>query len=100
MTVPEHHAPAAEELVDRLRDALAALRSADVVPLLPDDVRQELMRTAVTAFTAAWQDRRADVLADPGDITATEAVVTASGLIRALNIELFELAMWQTQTAG
>jgi hypothetical protein len=82
-----------------LRAALAAVRSCSATPVLPDDVRHELMRAAVTTYAQAWQDRPAQPLADPGDITATEAVVTASGLIRSLNIELFELAMWQTQTA-
>jgi hypothetical protein len=104
MSMSEHRAPEADEVVDRLRDALAALRAilspTDTAPVLPDDIRQELMRTAVSTYATAWQDCRASVLADPADITATEAVIAASGLIKALNIELFELAMWQTQTAG
>jgi hypothetical protein len=79
-----------------LRKALAVLDPRDG-GTLPDDLRQELMRLAVTTYATAWQERRAAPLANPSDITATEAVVAASALIRALNIELFELAMWQTQ---
>jgi hypothetical protein len=88
-----------EPVTDRttaLREALAGLDARDGGSL-PDDLRQELMRLAVAAYAAAWQKGRTAPLADPSDITATEAVVAASALIRALNIELFELAMWQTQ---
>ncbi|MGH3279857.1 MAG: hypothetical protein ACRDNW_12075 [Trebonia sp.] len=91
--------PRAEIVADRiaaLREALDGLDARDGGSL-PDDLREELMRVAVISFAAAWQDRRAAPLADPSAITATEAVIAASGLIRALNIELFELAMWQTQ---
>lgn len=79
-----------------LRVAMDGLSASDI-ETLPDDVRQELMRLAVTSYAAAWQERRAAPLANPSDITATDAVVAAAALIRALNIELFELAMWQTQ---
>ena len=84
------------EQATTLRTALAGLDPQDG-GTLPDDLRQELMRLAVTSYAAAWQERRAAPLANPSDITATDAVVAASALIRALNIELFELAMWQTQ---
>jgi hypothetical protein len=30
-------------------------------------------------------------------VTATEAAATASGMLKALQIEVFELGMWQTQ---
>lgn len=86
----------ATDPITALRAALDGLGSQDA-GALPDDVRHELMRLAVTSYAAAWQERRAEPLANPSDITATEAVVAASALIRALNIELFELAMWQTQ---
>lgn len=85
----------ATDPVAAVRTAIAGLGPRDVESL-PDDLRQELMRLAVTAYAAAWQERRAAPLADSSGITATAAVVTASALIRALNIELFELAMWQT----
>jgi hypothetical protein len=87
-------------VVDSLRSILSGL-AGDDLSHLPEDVRHELMRTAVVAFAEAWQqDRRAKPLNSALDITATEAVVTASALIRALNIELFELAMWQTQAGA
>lgn len=95
MELPERVGAGPANAVEMVRDALARL--GDDLTGLPDDVRQELMRVAVVSFAAAWQDRRPAPLASAADITATEAVVAASALIKALNIELFELAMWQTQ---
>lgn len=84
--------------VEDLRGALKEV-GADT-GALPKDVRQELMRLAVTSFAAAWQEGAAQPLASPTDITATDAVVVASALIKAQNVELFELAMWQTQVGA
>ena len=87
-----------DSVIDDLRSSLRVLAAEPIE--LPDDVRQQLMRCAVTSFASAWEERRVDPLASASDITATAAVVTASGLTRALNIELFELAMWQTQAGA
>jgi hypothetical protein len=37
-------------------------------------------------------------LAERGGATATEVMVTASGLLKAANLAVFELGMWQSWT--
>lgn len=95
MTMPERIVPLP---VEDLRAALAGIAGDPMV--LPEDVQHELMRLAVKSYAAAWQEHRAQPLSATADITATEAVVAASALLRASNIELFELAMWQTQAGA
>ena len=75
------------EAVERL---LAEGRAADVA----DETIQRLLLAAVRLF-AAKRDAGARLAAfPPNAATATEVAVTAVGMTEAVNLELFELALW------
>lgn len=73
--------------VDRI---LAAGRAGEV----PDEAAQQLLLAAVRLF-AAKRDLGTRVPAFPtGSVTATDVAVTAVAMTEAVNLELFELALW------
>lgn len=82
-------------------DAEAAIRAVENVlatnqidDLLPESI-QRLMSSAVKLYIAK---RETGCDFDPvaeGDLTATEVSETASGLLRAVRLEPFELGWWR-----
>jgi hypothetical protein len=61
---------------------------------VPDDLLQEVLAAAVKIY-AAKVERRGDLKPfEDGTITATESVVAACALIRAADLNLFDVAMW------
>lgn len=65
-------------------------RIADV----PDEAVQQLLLAAVRLFSAK-RDLGGRLEAFPaGSVTATDAAVTAVALTQSVNLELFELALW------
>lgn len=89
---------------DDMARAARALRDAVENPgqldeLDPRAVR-ELLATLVKAYVALVEHGRevAPLLHpdDPGGPTATEALVVVTDLLEACDVELFELAMWQS----
>ena len=74
------------------------MSSPDEYPdtLAPEEV-QELMARAVRAYGRLLDAGVAVSPLPPGaDITATDAVRAASGILKAVNLETFELALWET----
>lgn len=67
--------------------------------VLSKDALQALMAAACKAY-AAQVDAGEQVLPlpDRGGATATDVMITASGLLRAANLAVFELGMWQSWT--
>jgi hypothetical protein len=63
-------------------------------------ISDEAVQRLITAGTRLYahkveQERRAfSPLPSPAAVTATEAVVLLSGMLRALNLSLFDLSMW------
>jgi hypothetical protein len=63
---------------------------------LTDEALQELMGTAVRLY-AERVERGGDLaIVKPSAIAATEALLTTSALLRAVNVEVFELGLWQS----
>jgi hypothetical protein len=58
---------------------------------------QALLARAVRLYAERVAARDAPLAAFPpgASITATDAVVTTSAILRAVNVQLFELGMWQ-----
>ncbi|WP_033290648.1 hypothetical protein [Amycolatopsis jejuensis] len=88
-------------MTDRIEDVRALLADPPQVGELPLPVVQQLLALAVRHYAAAADVHAAepafpDEPGTPG-VTATEAVIAVSGILKQLNIELFELAMWQTR---
>ena len=92
--------PSVDDVVARVgelaRDLHALAASGQSVDL-PDTAIQELMSALVatygTRFDAGF--RQPPIEADP-NMGATAVLVTASALLKAANLEIFELGMWQS----
>jgi hypothetical protein len=69
------------------------------VDLLSPPALQALMAAACKAYAAQVEaGNPVAALAQRTTVTPTEVMVTASGLLRAANLAVFELGMWQSWT--
>jgi hypothetical protein len=67
--------------------------------LLSPEALQALMAAACKAYAAQVEaGHPLAALAQRTTVTPTEVMVTASGLLRAANLAVFELGMWQSWT--
>jgi hypothetical protein len=61
---------------------------------VPDEAAQQLLLAAVRLFSAK-RDQGTKLAAFPaGKVTATDVAVTAVAMTEVVNLELFELALW------
>ena len=69
------------------------------VDVLPPEVLQELMAALCKTYSAQVEAGR-DLLPVRGQTTvsSTDIMTTASGLLKAANLAVFELGMWQSWT--
>jgi hypothetical protein len=73
-----------------------ALMRGDVESLTPEAL-QALMSALCRLYTAQCELGSKDLPLAPGTFAnATDAMMTASGLLRAVNVASFEFAMWQS----
>jgi hypothetical protein len=84
----EHHADAFCDMVT------AALRRGEL-DAIPDTALRRVLTAAVKAY-AAKAEAAADEFApfEDGQVTATETAVAACAMIRAAELNLFDIAMW------
>ena len=63
--------------------------------LVPDDVLQRVFSAAVRLYAAKWEDRGQE-LPPFGDrpVNATEAVTAICAIMRAADLNFFDLQMW------
>ena len=85
--------------------SFAALAAAALKRGEPDAVPDELLRRTLAAAVkvyAAKAERRGGALAPfpEGEVTATESVVAACALIRAADLNMFDVAMWFHRAPG
>jgi hypothetical protein len=84
---------AAERLEASLQGRIAAGQAGSV----PDDTMRRLMAVLVRLYAAKFDEGQRPALLDAdGDVSATAVLVTTSALMKALNLEIFELGMWQS----
>ena len=83
---------AAEQLAADIERALAA---GDHDVLTPEAL-QKLMTAACRLYSA--QSEAGSQMLPVGEVTPTDIMITASGLMRAGNLAVFELGMWQSWT--
>jgi hypothetical protein len=98
---PARRKPAAR----RGRDAtFAALATAALERGEPDAISDELLHrtlaAAVKVYAAKAERRGALAPFADGEVTATESVVAACALIRAADLNLFDVAMWFHRAPG
>jgi hypothetical protein len=68
---------------------------------ISDRKLQEIMTAAVKVYAAKVERRGHDVAPfPPHSVTATETVVTACGLIRAADLNMFDVAIWFHRPPG
>lgn len=84
---------AAERLAADMQRGLAEGRF-DIVP--PDALRT--LMTAACRLYSAQVEAGSQLPPVTGSVTSTDIMVTASGLLKAGNLAVFELGMWQSWT--
>ena len=68
---------------------------------ITDKALQQVLTAAVKIYAAKVERRGHDVPPfTPGTVTATETVVTACGLIRAADLNMFDVAIWFHRPQG
>jgi hypothetical protein len=99
--------PAAKVAADATASAQATRLAADIergladgrLDMLSAPALQALMAAACKAYAAQVEaGNPLAALAQRTTVTPTEVMVTASGLLRATNLAVFELGMWQSWT--
>jgi hypothetical protein len=83
---------AAEQLA---ADIQRALKAGDH-EVLSSEALQTLMTAACRLYSA--QVEAGSAMPPVGEVTPTDIMITASGLMRAGNLAVFELGMWQSWT--
>ena len=99
--------PAAKAAEVTIASAEAVRLAADIergladgrLDMLSPEALQALMAAACKAYAAQIEaGNPMAALAQRTTVTPTEVMVTASGLLRAANLAVFELGMWQSWT--
>jgi hypothetical protein len=68
---------------------------------ISDKALQQVLTAAVKVYAAKVERRGHDVAPfAPNTVTATETVVTACGLIRAADLNMFDVAVWFHRPPG
>ena|SRR5271165_6042848 len=96
--------PAAKPARRTALDFCAAARNAlkrGEPDAISDKALQQVLTAAVKVYAAKVERRGHDVAPfPPGTVTATETVVTACGLIRAADLNMFDVAIWFHRPPG
>ncbi len=65
---------------------------------ISDEALQELLSEAVRVFSAKRQEQRTKISAFPrnSEVTATDVSITALSMLKAADLQVFELGLWQS----
>jgi hypothetical protein len=93
------------DVLDRPADALA--RAADALNAAigdPDTIADADLRALIAGVLRLYAAKAENGMRSPlpGDhgVTITDAMILATDLLHALNVQLFELSMWQAMTGN
>jgi hypothetical protein len=94
---------AGDGVADCMASAVTAVTralSADRLDTLPQDAVQGLMAAVVRAYSAKVQAGEAFLPYNDriGRVSPTDVMIAASGLLKAADLQVFELGMWQSYT--
>ncbi len=87
------------EVLPRAADALAAALS-DPDRVADADLRALIAGALRLYAVKAENGMRTPLPADCGGLTITDAMIAATDLLHAVNVQLFELSMWQAMTGN
>jgi len=86
-------------IVERAANELAA--SINDPDRIPDAGRRALIANALRLYAVkAEAGMRAPLPADGGGLTITDTMIAVTDLLHALNVQVFELSMWQAMTGN
>jgi hypothetical protein len=87
---------------DALTQASEVLAKAVTEPdRVPDDELRTLLANAVKLYAAkAEAGMRTPLPPGGGGLTVTETMLTVTDLLHALNVQVFELSMWQAMSGN
>ena len=94
------------DVLDSPADALT--RAAQVLAAaigdpdrIPDAELRELIASVVRLYAAkAENGMRTPLPPNAGNLTVTETMIACTDLLHALNVQMFELSMWQAMTGN
>ena len=80
-------------------DIESALKAGERAVVLDPEAVQDLMAALCKVYSAHVDlGERYDAFSHTNPVTPTDVMVTASGLLKAANLAVFELGMWQSWT--
>ncbi len=90
----------ARDLLDAAEQLAAALKDwidAGQAGAFPDQTMRLLMAALVKVYATKFDEGQRPALLNADDgVSATAVLVTTSALMKASNLEIFELGMWQS----
>jgi hypothetical protein len=85
------------DTAERCAASLNATIAAGEAGAFPDEAMRDLMTALVKVYAAKFDEgQRPRLLAADAGVSATAVLVTTSALMKASNLEIFELGMWQS----
>jgi hypothetical protein len=85
------------DAAERFAASLDAAVSAGQAGAFPDEAMRHLMTALVKVYATKFDEgQRPALLAADAGVSATAVLVTTSALMKASNLEIFELGMWQS----
>jgi hypothetical protein len=94
------------EVLDRSSDSLARAAAALAAAVNdPDRIADADLRALIAGVVRLYAAKaengmRSPLPADGGGVTITDAMLAVTDLLHALNVQLFELSMWQAMTGN
>lgn len=87
-----------DAVLSRAAATLADALIHDEVSTISDAALQELLSQAVRVFSAKRQveGRKVSAFPDRSGVTATDVSITALSMLRAADLQVFELGLWQS----
>jgi hypothetical protein len=80
-----------------LLESVKALEENGTLDSLPDEAVQRLFGAVLKEYVNRLNENPGmQPFADHAAVTATEAVIGVTRILNQINVEVFELAMWQT----
>jgi hypothetical protein len=91
----------AEEAAEEFAALADAARHAGTLEAVPDNALRRVLTATIRLYAAKSEAAQAEVVPfAPEDVTPTEAVTLACGVIRGAGLNLFDVAMWFGRSAG
>jgi hypothetical protein len=84
------------EVMDYSRTLTGLAKALVAGDILEDAALQDLMGVAVRLYAERVEAAGEMAAVKPSTINATDAMVTTTALLRAVNVQLFELGLWQS----